>query len=173
MKTIEEYALGIVTDGAESMVEDDMDEDGDLPGEEEHEKAVDLAYALIRVIREQPGVLLELVKGEREPHNEAWCHRCKRAFIHWSAPSPLWNQVVRGGGINGDEVFQVLCPCCFMDLAEEQGVAGHWRLYAVDVHEELQTVTPSGRVFNDQTWMFEDPQVGTTEDEPADEKATV
>lgn len=157
MKTIEEYALGILTSGAESHIEDDIDEDGELATEEDHQKAVDLAYELIRIIREKPGILLELVQGERQPHPESYCHRCKRAFIWWSAPSPLWNQVVRGGDIGGDETFQVLCPCCFADLAEEQGIASFWRFTADRVHVPLQTVTPGGSVWNETRQMWHHP----------------
>lgn len=74
----------------------------------------------------------------------------------WTAPSPLWNEVIRGGDIDGRELFGgVVCPSCFAIMATDQGIAGGWRLIATDVHVELQEVTPSGRVWNDQTWMFE------------------
>lgn len=75
----------------------------------------------------------------------------------WTAPSPLWNQVMRGGDINGVELHGgVVCPSCFAALAEEAGVAQSWRFTAEVIHAELQTVTPSGRVWNDATWLWED-----------------
>jgi hypothetical protein len=90
-------------------------------------------------------------------HPEARCRRCHIPNTNdWSAPSPLWNEVMRGGDINGVELFSgIVCPTCFMILAQEAGIASSWRLYAEDVHRPLQTVTPSGRVWNEQTWRFD------------------
>ncbi len=89
---------------------------------------------------------------------EETCHRCGREFINWSAPSPLWNEVMRGGDISGgpEPYLGIICPSCFMKLAEDAGVATGWRLYAATVFRLLQTVTPSGRVWNPETWLFED-----------------
>lgn len=92
-------------------------------------------------------------------HPEAQCHRCGRQFIGWVAPSPLWNAVMRGGSINGNEPFRgIICPSCFADLAQQAGIASGWRFHATEVSAELETVTPSGRVWNEKTWMFEAPQ---------------
>ena len=101
-----------------------------------------------------------LAKSLAERHPESYCHRCGGPNVYWwSAPSPLWNQVMRGGSINGRELFQgIVCPVCFAALAEEQGVTGRsngWRFAATDVLVELETVTPSGRVWDEaeQLWM--------------------
>lgn len=89
---------------------------------------------------------------------ESYCHLCLGPNIDWSAPSPLWNQVMRGGSINGDEIHDgVVCPTCFATLAEQAGVATFWRLSATNVHVELETVTPSGRVWDDRIWMWVEP----------------
>lgn len=94
--------------------------------------------------------------AEGEYHPERHCHRCGGPNLPWSAPSPLWNEVMRGGNIHGDEIFDgIVCPTCFMVLAERYGIAELWRLSATRVHRTLQTVTPSGRVWNEQTWKFE------------------
>jgi hypothetical protein len=55
--TIEQYALDMVLNGAESTVEDDMNEDGEI-GEEDHEAACDLGYRIIKVIRANRDVVL-------------------------------------------------------------------------------------------------------------------
>lgn len=88
---------------------------------------------------------------------EATCSRCLGPNIVWSAPSPLWNEVVRGGSINGIEEYGVLCPICFAVMAERKGIASLWRMYAERVYVELELVTPSGRVWNADRWMFDDP----------------
>jgi len=93
-------------------------------------------------------------------HPEDYCHRCggRNMGSYWSTPSPLWSQVMRGGSSNGRAEFNgIVCPICFAELAEIQGVATGWRLTAVDVHVELETVTPSGHVWNPETWMFDEP----------------
>lgn len=96
--------------------------------------------------------------GTTDGHPESTCRRCGRTNIAWTAPSPLWNEVMRGGNINGVDRFSgIVCPVCFAQLAEEAGVARHWRFYSDRVHVELATVTPSGRVWNEQTWMWEQP----------------
>ena len=95
-------------------------------------------------------------------HPEARCRRCHTPNTNdWSAPSPLWNQVMRGGDINGGpEPFSgILCPTCFMVLAQEAGIASSWRLTAERVHVPLEKVTPSGRVWNELTWLWDDPAV--------------
>lgn len=89
---------------------------------------------------------------------ESVCGRCGGFNPVWVAPSPLWNQVMRGGDINGIEVCSIVCPSCFAALAAD--VAAGWRFYATDVKADLQTVTPSGRVWNEETWMFDEPGEG-------------
>lgn len=82
-------------------------------------------------------------------HPETVCRRCGGPNVVWHAPSPLWNAVMRGGSIDGPQEFgELICPTCFAVLAEERGIATDWRLDAADVHVELETTTPSGRVWS-------------------------
>lgn len=84
------------------------------------------------------------------------CQRCGGENPAWSAPSPLWNAVMRGGSIEGDSIYgDMVCARCFTVLAEEKGIASLFRLTADKVNVELETVTPSGRVWSDekQLWL--------------------
>lgn len=93
-------------------------------------------------------------------HPENTCGRCGGPNVPWSAPSPLWNEVMRGGDINATDTENhkgIVCPTCFAILAQEAGVADLWRLSAERVHVPLQTVTPSGRTWNEQTWLWDEP----------------
>ena len=55
-------------------------------------------------------------------HPEATCQACGRRNVVWHAESPLWNRV--NGSENG-----ILCPTCFAQRADEQGVGvGSWKL---------------------------------------------
>lgn len=95
---------------------------------------------------------------EIDDRPESICRRCLGPNIVWSAPSPLWNHVMRGGDINAKDRFGgIICPICFATLAEEMGVAWRWRFYAETVNVELATVTPSGRVWNSETWLWDEP----------------
>lgn len=89
--------------------------------------------------------------------DESICQRCGGFNPVWTAPSPLWNFVMRGGSINGIEVFSVVCPSCFVKLANKAGAgATMWRFEAVNVTAELETVTPTGRVWNSETWLWDE-----------------
>ncbi len=90
---------------------------------------------------------------------EETCHRCGRDYTPWSAMSPLWNEVMRGGDINaGPEPYLgMVCCDCFIKLAEQAGVATDWRLHAGQVFRQLKLTTPTGRVWSDQRWLFEPP----------------
>lgn len=98
------------------------------------------------------------------------CKRCGRSGIVWFAESPLWNAVIRGGSINGAPKFgDMVCASCFMELAEEQGIASRFRVSAEVVNVELQTTTPSGRVWDEDRWLWTQPpdsldRPGTPED---------
>lgn len=106
--------------------------------------------------------------------NERRCQRCHGPNLPWSAPSPLWNQVMRGGDVNGVEIHAgIICPTCFAVLAETAGVADLWRLHAERVHVPLQTVTPSGRVWNPQRWMWEEPGAPASRNATDDEVRAV
>jgi hypothetical protein len=89
-------------------------------------------------------------------HPENTCGRCGGPNVAWSAPSPLWNRVMRGDDISGTDLYGgIVCPTCFAVLAEKVGVADLWQMSAKRVHVPLQTVTPSGRVWNEQTWLWD------------------
>ena len=89
---------------------------------------------------------------------ETYCHRCFRLNIPWTAPSPLWNEVMRGGDINGQEPFEgIVCPMCFMQLAEEKNIATGWRLDARNLFADLQYTTPSGRRWDGEQWLWVNP----------------
>lgn len=65
---------------------------------------------------------------------------------------------MRGGSINGEwEYDELICPTCFAELAEERGIASAWRLAAGVVNVELETVTPSGRVWDASQWLWVEP----------------
>lgn len=87
------------------------------------------------------------------------CKRCGSRNPSWSAPSPLWNAVMRGRSINGEpEWDDLVCMTCFTILAEDKGIACLFRVTADVVKVELETVTPSGRTWNDdeQRWVEPD-----------------
>ena len=66
---------------------------------------------------------------------------------------------MRGGSINGEEIHDgIVCPTCFAQLAKEGGIADLWRFHAERVEVELETVTPSGRVWDESTWKFREPE---------------
>ena len=63
---------------------------------------------------------------------------------------------MRGGCINGPWEFgELICANCFMDLAEERGIAFMWEVSASGVRVPLQTVTPSGRVWNEEARLWQ------------------
>lgn len=111
--------------------------------------------AMPRPVPEDWRQLMPLLDDE---HPEKHCNRCGGPNVpSWCAPSPLWNQVMRGGDINGKGLFDgIVCPVCFAALAEEAGIAWRWRFYAEKVLVPLQTTTPSGRTWNEQTWLWDD-----------------
>lgn len=89
---------------------------------------------------------------------EAYCHRCKGPNVVWAAASPLWNEVMRGGDINGDWEFdEIICPTCFCVLAKERGVADFFRLFSPEPIVRLKEVTPSGRTWNKDTFLWDEP----------------
>jgi hypothetical protein len=97
--------------------------------------------------------------GDLDAHPESYCHRCGGPNVVWSASSPLWNEVMRGGDINGSWQWdEIICPTCFMALAESAGIASLFYVDAERVNVPLQTVTPSGRVWNENRRLFDDPE---------------
>lgn len=47
-------------------------------------------------------------------HPEYLCERCHGLNVVWFAPSQIWNQA------HGE--FDILCPVCFVSLAEAAGI---------------------------------------------------
>lgn len=86
------------------------------------------------------------------------CKRCGRPNTLWFAQSPLWNAVMRGGSIDGEPIYDdMVCATCFMELAEEAGIADGFQVTAKRVHVELETVTPSGRVWDEYRFRWVEP----------------
>lgn len=93
-----------------------------------------------------------------ERHPESYCHRCGGPNVAWHAPSPLWNEVMRGGDINGPWKWdEIICPTCFAVLAREAGIATRFRVDATDVSVPLTLTTPSGRVWDAARDLWVDP----------------
>jgi len=51
---------------------------------------------------------------ETRAHPEHRCERCRGPNVRWFAPSPLWNAA------HGE--WDILCPICFVQLAEAAGI---------------------------------------------------
>jgi len=86
------------------------------------------------------------------------CHRCDGENVSWSAPSPLWNLVIRGGSIDGTPRYHdMVCVGCFVTLAGEMGIVGTWRVTVEPDPPGLELVTPAGRVWNPETGFWGDP----------------
>jgi hypothetical protein len=130
-------------------------------------KAVDEAFSqptgeqesISSVLADQANAL---ATGEQEGEAEN-CKRCGRGNSVWFAPSPLWNAVMRDGSIDGEPKYNdLVCASCFIHLAEEQGIATHFRVFAEQVNVELETTTPSGCVWDEgrQLWAEPDSQPG-------------
>lgn len=103
--------------------------------------------------------------GPASEQGEA-CRRCGSHNPPWSAASPLWNAVMRGGSIAGkDDRGGIVCATCFMVLAEERGIANLFRVTAEVVNVELETVTPDGRVWDEQRFLWVEPAPDNPEQE--------
>lgn len=93
-------------------------------------------------------------------HPEEYCHRCGGSNLwSWSAPSPLWNAVMRRPGV---QEIGIVCPQCFAVLAEERGVlrSGHytWRIYPdAGLITDLPTTDPDGRTWDSDQWLWVEP----------------
>lgn len=87
------------------------------------------------------------------------CNRCGGENVTWCAPSPLWNLVMRGNNINAETIYaDLVCIRCFIVMAEEAGVTPKvWRIYADPEPEGLIYETPSGRVWDDERWLWLSP----------------
>jgi hypothetical protein len=94
------------------------------------------------------------------------CQKCGHGNPSWSAPSPLWNAVIRGGSIDGEPLFgDMVCASCFMELAEQAGIASNWRVDAQRVNVPLETTTPTGREWDADQWLWMHPDEASTAQE--------
>lgn len=87
------------------------------------------------------------------------CRRCGGPNVVWSAPSPLWNLVMRGNDINAETQYaDLVCIACFVEMSEEAGVMPkRWRVYADPEPAGLIYETPSGRVWDAERWLWMNP----------------
>lgn len=93
--------------------------------------------------------------NEGERFGAEQCRRCGHANPSWFAPSPLWNAVMRGGSINGEPEFSdMVCAACFIELANDRDIAHGFRVTAEVVNVELETTTPSGRVWDSERFLW-------------------
>lgn len=91
-------------------------------------------------------------------HPEARCHRCYLGNRSWTAPSPLWNYVMRGDDMGAAERFDgIVCATCFMMMAEELGAGELWLVYPQRIGVPLKMTTPDGREWDPVTWMWRKP----------------
>lgn len=94
------------------------------------------------------------------------CHRCGGENVRWSAPSPLWNKVMRGNDINGEPRYgDLVCIRCFIVLAFEAGIDGTWRVGLDPEPEGMIYETPSGRVWDQVRGLWVEPRGETCGDE--------
>jgi len=89
------------------------------------------------------------------------CRRCGGPNVVWAAASPLWNYVMRGNDItNMDDARyrDLVCIACFIICASEAGLPNlGWRLTLVPEPDGLIYETPSGRTWNAETFLWEEP----------------
>lgn len=131
-----------------------------------HQRIAELEGVLERVVTEGAyGTTHQTIRiarsslAQRPDANAERCKRCGGENPSWSAASPLWNAVIRGGSINGEAEFNdMVCATCFMALAEEKGIANGFRVTAETVNVELETTTPSGRVWDDEAFRWVEPE---------------
>lgn len=88
---------------------------------------------------EQLQVVVEKLQGNHD-HPENCCERCGGRNVVWYADNDLWDEVIAR---NPTCIDGVLCPICFIEVAEEQGCQPtSWRLSA-DILDQ-QPVTADG-----------------------------
>jgi hypothetical protein len=62
VKTVEEYAIDLVVEGAQHVAEDDTNESGEI-ADEDHQAACDLALDMAKAIRDNPRSFAEWCEG--------------------------------------------------------------------------------------------------------------
>jgi hypothetical protein len=93
-------------------------------------------------------------------HPEDFCHRCGGRNVCWYAPSPLWNIVM---SYPHERWNGIICPQCFMELAEAAGLVKAWRLsFAMSggkpwgLTGELPSHSPDGREYDWQSDLWQE-----------------
>lgn len=69
MKTVEEYALWLVTTGITDSAEDDVNESDEI-AEDDHRPACDLALDMAKAIEDNPAAFIAWVDALRRPSRE-------------------------------------------------------------------------------------------------------
>lgn len=89
------------------------------------------------------------------------CNHCGGRNVVWSAPSPLWNLVMRHNDINGEPLHHdLVCIPCFVQIAGDAGIEGVWRVAVDPEPKGLIKVTPSGRVWDEKANLWREPELG-------------
>lgn len=95
-----------------------------------------------------------------DQHPEDRCHRCGGPNVVWSAPSPLWNRVMRPadqqGHPGGEAYGGIVCPTCFAALATEAGCGINFRLTCQEFPTDGAMFT-DGRVWSDAKQLWVEP----------------
>lgn len=63
MKTIEEYAIELVVEGARHVAEDDLNESADI-AQDDHQPACDLALDMARAINANPAAFVQWFRAQ-------------------------------------------------------------------------------------------------------------
>lgn len=95
---------------------------------------------------------------------DSWCRRCTGYNPCWVAPSPLWNAVMREHGGGPEKFSGIVCPGCFVQLAQEAGIAEIWRLYTPDPQIKLELTDREGWIWDQDTWLYRMPVEAVTVD---------
>jgi hypothetical protein len=54
---------------------------------------------------------------------------------------------------------EIICLTCFATLAEQAGVAQDWRLTAQTTLIDVPTVSPDGRIWDPDAWLWFEPEI--------------
>ena len=66
-------------------------------------------------------------------HPEYSCEKCSRKNMSWFIDSKLWNKY--------HKTFDILCPICFTEIAEENGIRiTGWELKPENLNENDKSV---------------------------------
>lgn len=87
-----------------------------------HDKSCDCP--LHRLSKEERAVKIDEAIDEAMAHPEDVCHKCGGPNVVWFGPKDIWNGAIRGQGEP-----EIICPTCFIQLAEAAGyITVVWRV---------------------------------------------